>query len=252
MSPLFILQLSLFLHHSKHPFQIALTSVLKQSEKSIDTIHPLLCPCAITSNKWYQSIVLIFRLTPWEILKRWMHHKEFWRVNLWLDHHTLMDNTTIGGRIAWRTTSMLMTMSYGWSLRRTLHSNAITEDGKTIPKKPHEFDLDVFRKMEKNARVKKLSYFGLGLDEYTWISECESTKEIWNTLWVACEGTNKVKQSWIELLMRKYELFEMSDKQMVMDMHTRFSHITNEMKWLGKPFTIEELVRKILWFVLQL
>jgi len=43
----------------------------------------------------------------------------------------------------------------------------ITEDGKTIPKKPHEFDSYDYRKMEKNARAKKLLYFGLGSDEYT-------------------------------------------------------------------------------------
>jgi len=54
-----------------------------------------------------------------------------------------------------------------------------------------------------------------------------------------------VKQSRIELLMRKYELFEMGDKEMVMEMHTRFTHITNELKSLGKSFTTEELVRKI-------
>jgi len=36
--------------------------------------------------------------------------------------------------------------------------------------------------MNKNARAKKLLYFGLGPDEYTQISEFESTKEIWNAL----------------------------------------------------------------------
>jgi len=48
----------------------------------------------------------------------------------------------------------------------------IREDGKAILKKPHEFDSDDCRKMEKNARAKKLLYFGLGPDEYTRISEC--------------------------------------------------------------------------------
>jgi len=65
-----------------------------------------------------------------------------------------------------------------------------TEDGKTVPKKSNEFDSDDFKKMEKNARAKKLLYFGLGPNEYTRISECESTKEIWNALRVAHEGTN--------------------------------------------------------------
>ena len=43
----------------------------------------------------------------------------------------------------------------------------VTTDGKTVPKEPKEFDSDDFRKMEKNAKAKKLLYFGLRPDEYT-------------------------------------------------------------------------------------
>jgi len=49
--------------------------------------------------------------------------------------------------------------------------------------------------------------------------------------------------------MRKYKLFEMGDRETVMDMYTRFTHITNELKSFGKSFIIEELVRKILRFL---
>jgi len=68
-------------------------------------------------------------------------------------------------------------------------------------------------------------------------------------LQVAHEGTNQVKQSRIELLMKKYELFEIGDRETIMDMYNRFTHITNELKSLGKSFTSEELVRKILRFL---
>jgi len=51
--------------------------------------------------------------------------------------------------------------------------------------------------------------------------------------------------------MRKYELFEMGDKETVMEKYTRFTHITNELKSLGNFFTTEELVRKILRFLPQ-
>ena len=108
--------------------------------------------------------------------------------------------------------------------------------------------LERWRKMQG---AKKLMYFGLGPNEYTRISECESAKEIWNPLRVAYEGTNQVKQSRIELLMRKYELFEMSNKETMMDMYTRFTPIINELKSPGKSCTIEELVRKILRFFLN-
>jgi len=78
----------------------------------------------------------------------------------------------------------------------------VIEDGITSKKKPEEFDSNDFKMMEKNAKAKKLLYFGLDPDEYTCISECESTKDIWEALQVAYESTNQVKQSRIELLMR--------------------------------------------------
>ena len=117
------------------------------------------------------------------------------------------------------------------------------EDGTIIIKKPKEFDSEDYKMMEKNAKAKKLLYFDLGPDEYTRISECESAKDIWDALQVAHEGTNQVKQSRIELLM------DMGDRETIMDMYTRFTHITNELKSLGKTFTTEELVREILRFL---
>jgi len=125
----------------------------------------------------------------------------------------------------------------------------IKEDGTTVKKKPEEFDSNDFEMIEKNAKAKKILYFGLGADEYTRILECEFAKDIWEALQIAHEGTNQVKQSCIELLMRKYELFEMGDRETVMNMYTRFTHITNKLKSLGKTFTTEELVRKILRFL---
>jgi len=68
-----------------------------------------------------------------------------------------------------------------------------TEDGKIVPKKPQEFSANDFKMMEKNVKVKKLLYFGLGPVQYTRISECELAKEIWDALRVAHEGTNQVK-----------------------------------------------------------
>ena len=64
------------------------------------------------------------------------------------------------------------------------------EDGKIILKKPQEFNSDDSKIMEKIVKAKKLLYFGLGTDEYTRISECESANEIWDVLRVAREGTN--------------------------------------------------------------
>jgi len=123
------------------------------------------------------------------------------------------------------------------------------EDGTIVIKKSEEFNSEEYKMMEKNTKAKKLLYFSLGLDEYTRLFECESAKDIWDALQIAHEGTNQVKQSRIELLMRKYQLFDMGDRETIMDMYTQFTHITNELKFLGKTFTTEELVRKILRFL---
>jgi len=96
----------------------------------------------------------------------------------------------------------------------------ILDNGSLVSKKPKEFNAEDFRMMEKNAKAKKLLYFGVSPDEYTRISEYESAKEIWDVVQVAHKGTSQVKQSRIELLMRKYELFEMGDKETVMEMYT--------------------------------
>jgi len=125
----------------------------------------------------------------------------------------------------------------------------VTENETGVHKESNEFDIEDFRKMEKKAKAKKLLYFCLGPDEYALISECESAKDLWDALQVAHEGTNQVKQSRIEQLMRQFELFEMGDHETVMDMYTRFTRIRNELKSLEKSFTTEELVRKILRFL---
>jgi len=138
-----------------------------------------------------------------------------------------------------------------WTLNKNgpLIPTKVIENGTTVRKEPNESDAEDFKKMEKNAKAKKLLYFGLVPDEYTRIFECESAKDIWHALQVAHKGTNQVKQSRIELLVRQFELFEMGDREIVMDMYTRFTHITNELKSLEKSFTTEELMRKILRFL---
>jgi len=52
------------------------------------------------------------------------------------------------------------------------------KNGSLVPKKPKEFNAEDFKMMEKNAKAKKLLYFGLAPDEYTRIFKCKSAKDI--------------------------------------------------------------------------
>ncbi|GAV89537.1 UBN2 domain-containing protein, partial [Cephalotus follicularis] len=63
---------------------------------------------------------------------------------------------------------------------------------------------------------------------------------------VTYEGTNQVKESKISMLVHEYELFIMHDNESISDMFTRFTTIINSLKNLGKSYSNQELVRKIL------
>ena len=60
------------------------------------------------------------------------------------------------------------------------------------------------------------------------------------------EGTSQVKQSKVNMLVHTYEMFKMEPSETISDMYTRFTNIINNLKSLGKTYTNQELVNKIL------
>ena len=121
-----------------------------------------------------------------------------------------------------------------------------TSENEVVPKPMSEFDKEDFEKMEINALAVKLLHCGLGPHEHNRVMGCKNAKEIWDLLQVTHEGTNEVKRSKIDLLMSKYERFEMQPKESIQEMLTRFTNIINELVSLGKQIPIDEQVRKVL------
>ena len=50
------------------------------------------------------------------------------------------------------------------------------DNRSSVHKKSEEFNAENFKMMKKNAKAKKLLYFGLGRYGYTCISKCKSVK----------------------------------------------------------------------------
>ena len=73
----------------------------------------------------------------------------------------------------------------------------------------------------------------------------KSSKQIWDLLEVAHEGTSEVKRSNIDLLMSKYERLVMELRESIQEMFTRFKNITNELVFLGRHIPVDEQVKKI-------
>ena len=83
-------------------------------------------------------------------------------------------------------------------------------------------------------------------NEFNHVSTATNTHEIWHILEVTHEGTSKFKETKIYVLVHRFELFKMKDKETIAEMFTRFTNITNSLIALGKKYTQVEMVRKIL------
>ncbi|XP_070014312.1 uncharacterized protein [Nicotiana sylvestris] len=62
-------------------------------------------------------------------------------------------------------------------------------EGVDVPKTRADCTAEDLKKWEKNAKAKKWLVCGLGPDKYNIIQSCTTTKEIWDTLRAAHEGT---------------------------------------------------------------
>ncbi|MQL88541.1 hypothetical protein Taro_021106 [Colocasia esculenta] len=84
----------------------------------------------------------------------------------------------------------------------------IIEEGDLIVLKPREEWTDNDRKMlSQNSKAKNLICCALTRSEFNRISACKSAKEMWDKLNLTYEGTNKVKETRIGILVTQYEKF---------------------------------------------
>ncbi|GAV76239.1 UBN2 domain-containing protein [Cephalotus follicularis] len=121
-----------------------------------------------------------------------------------------------------------------------------TIEGVVSLKPENEFNDNDFRMLQLNSKSKHVLFCAVGPNEFNRISSCDTAKEMRDLLEVTYECTNQVKESKISMLIHEYELFLMYDNESISDMFTRFTTIVNSLKNLGKFYSNQELVRKIL------
>jgi len=112
-----------------------------------------------------------------------------------------------------------------------------------------EFELmndDELAMVQMNAKLMNILMCGLTEEEYGRINACDSAYEAWHMLESHFEGRSSVKETRIDSFMQKYEMFAMKPNESISEMHTRFTHITNSLKNLGKVLIESDRVRKFL------
>jgi hypothetical protein len=120
------------------------------------------------------------------------------------------------------------------------------KDATTDAKPQAEWTTTEADRVLLNTKAKLFIKCALCREEYDRIMECKTAKEMWETLKTHHEGTNHVKETRIDIGVRKFELFEMKEDETVDQMYGRFTVIINELISLGKTYTAHERVRKIL------
>ena len=119
-----------------------------------------------------------------------------------------------------------------------------TEDGLDLPR--YLWTRHDYERVRENANAINMIVCGLTTQEGERIAGCETAKEMWEKLQITYEGTDKVKDAKIDLLIEQIESFKMLKEESINDMSNRYLNLVNELKRLGKSYTEEEKVKKIL------
>ena len=97
-----------------------------------------------------------------------------------------------------------------------------------------------------DAKDLNILFCAVNQEQFNKISNCNTVNKAWHNLEVTHEGKNQVKETKINMLVHKYELFKMKPNEPIGEIFTRFCDTTNSLQALGKSFSQGDLVRKVL------
>ncbi|MQM10898.1 hypothetical protein Taro_043799, partial [Colocasia esculenta] len=126
------------------------------------------------------------------------------------------------------------------------YQSQVSSKGDLIVLNPREKWTDNERKLlSQNSKAKNLICCALTRSEFNRISTCKSAKEMCDKLNLTYEGIDKVKETKIDILVTQYEKFQMITSEIITQMYSKFTDITNGVAGLGKMYNtgdMEDLV----------
>lgn len=118
------------------------------------------------------------------------------------------------------------------------------KDGK--PKTIKELTPEEISSLNHNARAMNSLLNGMEDTELCKVSACTTAKQIWDTIKVNHEGTSKVREVKLSMLMSDYEGFRLERDESVKDAQGRFLTLMNSISLLEQTIPQSEINRKIL------
>ena len=117
-------------------------------------------------------------------------------------------------------------------------------DGK--PKNVKELTPDEINSLNFNARAMNSLLNGMASTELRKVSACTSAKQIWDTIKISHEGTSKVREVKLDLLMSDYESFRLEKDESIKEAQGRFLTLMNSISLLERHIPQSEINRKLL------
>ncbi|XP_049391385.1 uncharacterized protein LOC125855684 [Solanum stenotomum] len=125
-------------------------------------------------------------------------------------------------------------------------------DGPYILSKPEKNIMkQTGRKLKTTTKQRRFWCVELEQMNTTRFSACETAKKIWDCFQTTHEGTHRAKESKVDMLTTQYENFIMEEGETILEMNSRFTSITNELRGLCEPILVSKQVRKILKVLLK-
>jgi len=80
------------------------------------------------------------------------------------------------------------------------------------------------------------------MEESERVDECDTAKKVWDTLKIHHEGASHIKETRMDIGVRKFKIFEMNEEETIDEMYYRFTFIVNELRSLGKSYTTHDKI----------
>ena len=97
-----------------------------------------------------------------------------------------------------------------------------------------------------NSKVLNAIFCGVSLDEFHRISHITFAKEAWEILETTYEGTKKVKDTKLQMLIARFEELKMSEDESFDSFYSKMNHVVVSKFNLGEKTEDSKIVRKIL------
>ncbi|KAL8104283.1 hypothetical protein AgCh_028487 [Apium graveolens] len=117
---------------------------------------------------------------------------------------------------------------------------------KSIPKPRAEWTPEDIKEVHKDKKAMNILFNGLDKDMFDNVINSLSTKEIWDTVQLICEGTEQVRENKMQLLIQQYEYFHSEEGESLNDTFNRFQKLLNGLKLYGRVYQVKDSNLKFL------